>query len=76
MEVYPIGIMLYEAEDGADGEGERAGETGFAATHAAIATRLSQEDVMAIARREGWPAKYRKRDSGFGVIELWIEGVR
>jgi hypothetical protein len=29
---------------------------------------------MAIAAREGWPAKYRKRGGVFGVIELWIEG--
>jgi hypothetical protein len=29
---------------------------------------------MAIAAREGWPAKYRKRGGAFGVIELWIEG--
>ncbi|MHA6768507.1 hypothetical protein [Sphingobium ummariense] len=29
---------------------------------------------MAIALREGWPAKYPKRGGQFGVIELWIEG--
>jgi hypothetical protein len=29
---------------------------------------------MAIAVREGWPAKYRKRGGMFGVIEIWIEG--
>jgi hypothetical protein len=29
---------------------------------------------MAIAAREGWPAKYRKRGSMFGVVELWVEG--
>jgi hypothetical protein len=29
---------------------------------------------MAIATREGWPAKYRKRGGLFGVVELWIEG--
>jgi hypothetical protein len=31
---------------------------------------------MAVAAREGWPAKYRKRGGVFGVIELWIEGDR
>ena len=29
---------------------------------------------MAIALREGWPAKYPKRGGQLGVIELWIEG--
>jgi len=29
---------------------------------------------LAIAQREEWPAKYRKRGGLFGVIELWIEG--
>jgi hypothetical protein len=42
-------------------------------THAAIATPLSQDEVYAIARREGWTVKYRKRGNIFGVIELWIE---
>jgi hypothetical protein len=35
---------------------------------------LDQEGVLAIAHREGWAAKYRKRGGVFGVIELWIEG--
>ena len=46
----------------------------FSATHGAIATPLDDAEVLAIARREGWPAKYRKRGGLFGVIELWIEG--
>lgn len=74
IEVYPIDTVLREAEGDADSFGERSGETRFTATHAALATPLSQEEVMAIARREGWPAKYRKRGGAFGVIELWIEG--
>ena len=41
---------------------------------AAIATPLDRQAVLAIAAREGWPAKYRKRGGVFGVIELWIEG--
>jgi hypothetical protein len=46
----------------------------FSATHGAIATPLDEVEVLAIAGREGWPAKYRKRGGMFGVIELWIEG--
>lgn len=74
VEVYPIDTVLREAEGDADARGESTGHIGFTAGHAAIATSLSQEEVMAIAAREGWPAKYRKRGNMFGVVELWIEG--
>ncbi|WP_176590073.1 hypothetical protein [Sphingobium sp. EM0848] len=74
IEVYPLGTVLREAEGDADSLGEPTPQTGYTATHAAIATVLSQEEALAIAAREGWPAKYRKRGGAFGVIELWIEG--
>jgi hypothetical protein len=74
IEVYPLDIVLRETEGDADAHGEPAAGSGFTATHAAIATNLGREEVTAIAAREGWPAKYRKRGGVFGVIELWIEG--
>lgn len=74
VEVYPIDTVLREADGDADALGEASGQIGYTATHGAIATSLSQEQVMAIAAREGWPAKYRKRGGMFGVVELWIEG--
>jgi hypothetical protein len=73
-EVYPIDTVLREEEGDADGVGERTGGSRYTATHAALATPLSREEIMGIAQREGWPAKYRKRGGAFGVIELWIEG--
>lgn len=74
VEVYPIDTLLREAEGDADAVGERSGRETLTATHAAIATELDREKVLAIAAREGWPAKYRNRGGMFGVIELWIEG--
>ena len=74
LEVYPIDTVLREADGDADAIGESTGHVGYTASHAAIATALSQEEVLAIAAREGWPAKYRKRGGMFGVVELWIEG--
>ena len=74
VEVYPIGTVLREEEGDADAVGESTAGTGFTATHAALATPLSQDEVMAIAAREGWPAKYRKRGGAFGVVEIWFEG--
>jgi len=74
IEVYPIGTVLREEDGDADAIGDHTEQTAFTATHAAIATTLSQDEVLAIAAREGWSAKYRKRGGAFGVIELWIEG--
>ncbi|ACB97002.1 hypothetical protein [Beijerinckia indica] len=74
IEVYPRGTELVEAEGDADSYGVHGSESRRSATHIAIASSLSQEEVLAIAQREGWPAKYRKRGGAFGVIELWIEG--
>jgi hypothetical protein len=66
--------VLRESDGDADAWGDLSGSDRFTATHGAIATELDQDRVLAIARREGWPAKYRKRGGLFGVIELWIEG--
>ena len=64
----------------ADGDADSYGVPGapdrYSATHIAIATRLDLAGVHAIAEREGWLAKYRKRGGKFGVIEFWIEGTR
>lgn len=74
MEVYPLGTVLREVGGDADATGEASGADIFTPTHAAIATPLDEAAVIAIATREGWPAKYRKRGGAFGVIEIWIEG--
>lgn len=74
IEVYPIDVVLREAQGDADAYGEPSGHIGLTASHAAIGTRKSLEEVMAIAARERWPAKYRQRGGMFGVVEMWIEG--
>lgn len=79
VEVYPRGTVLQPMPGDADGVGipDLAHGTNFGvATHFAMATPLTQEQVLAIAGREGWPAKYRKRGGLFGVIEIWLEGDR
>ena len=74
LEVYPADTVLREAEGDADAYGEATGHHDFTPTHGALATPLDRDAVLAIAAREQWPAKYRKRGGMFGVIELWIEG--
>lgn len=75
VEVYPRGTELIEVPGDADALGV-PGDGGLCATHFAMATPLSEDAVFAIARREEWPAKYRKRSGTFGVIELWLERDR
>lgn len=43
------------------------------ACHLAIATPLAEEQVFAIARREGWLARRCDRGGCFHVLEVWLE---
>jgi hypothetical protein len=76
VEVYPRGTELVEGEGDSDAYGVTGTNSNRSATHFAMATALRIEEVTAIAQREGWPVKYRKRGDAFGVLELWIEGSR
>lgn len=77
IEVYPRGTELVVVQGDADARGvDGAAPRPHSPTHLAIGTELGTDRVMAIAAREGWPAKYRKRGGAFGVIELWVEGWR
>jgi hypothetical protein len=74
IEVYPQGTVLCETDGDADAHGESLGTDSLSPTHGAIGSDLGRDAILAIAAREGWPAKYRKRGGMFGVVELWIEG--
>lgn len=79
IEVYPRGVVLVEAAGDCDAIGQQdplARSSAGSSTHLAVASRLEHEEVVAIAQREGWPVKYRKRGDLFGVLEVWIEGDR
>jgi hypothetical protein len=72
VEVYPRGTAMHHGEVEATGvEGAKRREN---ATHFAMSTKLSIEQVYAIAGREGWPVRYCRRADMFGVIEVWIDG--
>ena len=76
VEVYPRGIELHEVPGDSDAVGVPGANGPRSATHFAMATALDADAVHAIAAREGWPIKYRKRGGAFGVLEMWIEGAR
>lgn len=76
IEVYPFGSELRPVDGDADAAAQtNAQPSALTATHAAVASPLAEGEVFAIAEREGWQAKYRKRGGQFGVIELWLENA-
>ena len=73
IEVYPLGTELHlgGGESAVRPIAGRASRNG--PVHVAIATELGVEDVKAIAKRFGAPAKVCSRGP-FHVIEVWVEG--
>ncbi|HLL30515.1 MAG TPA: hypothetical protein VK403_05925, partial [Allosphingosinicella sp.] len=73
IEVYPLGTELHQGE----GESEVRPVAGLPSrngpVHVAIATEFDFNEVKAIAKRFGAPAKLCSRGP-FQVIELWVEG--
>jgi hypothetical protein len=72
IEVVPV------AQENVIGEAEVAtrtntGATGASACHFAIATPLTESEVIALAKREGWHVMTCDRGGCFHVIEVWVE---
>lgn len=44
------------------------------ATHAAVYSPLSQEQIIALAQRHGWLGRYAQRGK-FHVVEFWLENT-
>jgi hypothetical protein len=76
IEIYPRGTEIHEVKGDHDAVGVRTMPRRHSATHMAIGTKLSFDQVIAICEREGWPAKYRRRGGVFGVIEIFVEGCQ
>jgi hypothetical protein len=76
IEIYPLGTELVLEIDSSDaGSRHNPEASGRSATHVAISTLLPASEVLAIAEREGWSARYCKRGGHFGVLELWLENL-
>ncbi|NNM78252.1 hypothetical protein HJG53_15270 [Sphingomonas sp. ID1715] len=74
IEVYPRGTDLAIGDKGA--LGLASSDRRASATHFAMSTDKSIEEIYAIAEREGWHAQYFSRGGAFGVIEVWIDGCQ
>ncbi len=76
IEVYPFGSVLVPADGDDDAQAVNDPvPSARTATHIAIATTLTAEEVHEIGRREGWLTRYRLRGALFGVIEFWVENA-
>jgi hypothetical protein len=77
VEVYPAGTELRPA--GPEGAGFATTEPirpGYSPTHFALSVPISQEQITAIAEREGWQCHCCERGAGgFHVMEVWIENT-
>jgi hypothetical protein len=71
VEVYPQGARVMRGPETIAFEQTEAA-AGPSATHVAIGSPLSAEEIIEIGQAEGWTT--RSTDRGpFGCIELWIE---
>lgn len=68
----PDGPRAMPWEDQIFPEQEQTGPTGF---HLAIATKIPQEQVIALAKAAGWRALSCERAGVFGVIEVWLDNL-
>ena len=48
-------------------------EVKYTATHIALTTPLSLDEIYAIAKRENWRANYCSRRQSFRLVEFWVE---
>jgi hypothetical protein len=74
IEVYARGTELQEGGGGEGAFGVQTAPRRNGATHFAMGTSLSAEQVLTIASDNGWSAKYCRRADRFGLIEVWIDG--
>lgn len=70
-EDYPTGFTVTVNEAAANAVDEAAGRS---ATHAAVFSPLSQDEIVALAQREGWLGRYAQRGR-FHVVEFWLENA-
>ncbi|MBD2463512.1 hypothetical protein H6G89_21135 [Oscillatoria sp. FACHB-1407] len=74
VEVHPLTIKLIPGVGEEDAQHlHDADSLAYTATHAAISVSMSEEQIQAIATREGWRMKRFNRGGFFDVIEFWLE---
>lgn len=77
IEVLPLEIKIAPGEGDEQSKFVQAANNyrEITATHAAISVPISQEEIEAIGKREGWRVLRCNRDGFFDVIEFWLENT-
>lgn len=76
IEVYRRGtLMIHGGEEARDVQLGHGGPVREQANHAAIATPLDVDAVLALAQRAGYPARVCDRGP-FRLIEIWVDGCQ
>ena len=70
-EEHPTGFLVTVDAAAASEMGDLAGRV---ATHAAVYSPLDQEEIIALAHREGWLSRLAQRGR-FHVVEVWLENA-
>ena len=72
IEVYSRGAEIVP-DSSAMSMGRNPSPSSYSPTHFAVATPLTEEEIYALAKREGWIARKCDRGGAFNVIEFWLE---
>jgi hypothetical protein len=72
IEVGPRGREGYPA-DSEVGLKVNSSPSAYSETHLLLGTPLTEDEVLAIAAREGWIARLCDRGGAFKLIEFWLE---
>lgn len=73
IEVYPLDTQLVPGRPDLPDLQVAIAPSPFTATHAAISVPLTQDQIEAIATREGWLVQVGDRGPFFQVVEVWVE---
>ena len=72
IEIHRAGTLLVPEGSGFGSEPQR--DPGYGPTHFALSVQRPYDEIVAIAKREGWLCRRNDR-AEFPVIEMWIENA-
>lgn len=75
LEIAPRGLAMDRGADGANWRTPQMGGPRLSEAHLAVGVDRPAEEILAIARRAGWPAEQHDRGGFFRVVEVWVEGA-
>jgi hypothetical protein len=76
LEIVPRGLLMTpDAAEGGNWRDRHSGLPRNTESHLAIAVARAPEEIMAIARREGWRTGEYDRGGFFKLVEVWVENA-